>query len=130
MIYVDSQEHDKVKKNYLSSGIMNCIQGNMINLYNSTKTKISKLGNWTAIYLTNEYKTILCITIYHISQSLTQGIYNLIAQYNQSDAEIKNATQYQREIINEIAEYIALLEYVDDIILVDNLNQVVGSSEI
>ena len=102
----------------------------MTNLYNSTKTKISKLGIWMVMHLTNEYKRILCITIYHIPQSSTKGIYNSIAQYNQSDAEIKNATQYQREIINEIADYVALLKHVDDIILEGNLNQAARLSEI
>ena len=94
MIYADSGEYDKAKKNYLPGSIMNCIRGNMTNLYDSTKTKISKLGNWMAIYLINEHKTIICITMYRIPQSSTQGIYNSIAQYNQSDTEIKNATQY------------------------------------
>jgi len=45
MIYADSREHNKAKKNYLPSSIMNCIRGNMTNLCDSTKTKISKLGN-------------------------------------------------------------------------------------
>ena len=66
MIYADSREYDKAKKNYLPGSIMNCIRGNITNLYDSTKTKISKLGNSMAMHLTNEHKTILYITMYHI----------------------------------------------------------------
>ena len=130
MIYADSREYDKAKKNYLPSGIMNYIRGNIANLCDSTKTKISKLGNWMAMHLTNQYKIILCITMYRIPQSSIQDIYNSIAQYNKINAKMKNATQYWREIINKIADYVVSLEHVDDIILAGDLNQAVGSLEI
>jgi len=66
MIYADSGEYDKAKNNYLLGGIMNYIRGNITNLYNSKKTVIRKLGNWMAMQLSNEYKIILCITLYRI----------------------------------------------------------------
>ena len=72
--------------------------------------------------LSNKYKTILCITLYRILQSSTQGIFNSSVQYNQSDAEMKNANQYRKEILQEIVEYIELLENIDDIVLASNLN--------
>ena len=71
LVFANSQEYDKVKNNYLLGGIMNCIRGNITNLYGSSKIVISKLGNWMVIELSNENKTNLYITVYRILQSLT-----------------------------------------------------------
>ena len=44
LIFTDSKEHNKVKNNYLPRGLMNCIRGKVINLYNQEKAKIDNKG--------------------------------------------------------------------------------------
>ena len=51
-----------------------------------------------------------------------QGICNSLAQYNQSDAKIKNATQYRKQILKKIEEYVVKQEHINNIIVVGNLN--------
>ena len=82
LIFADSQEYNKAKYNYLPGGIINCLCGNVNNLYNSLKTVISKLGNLTIFELSNEHKTILYITVYRILEGSTKGVYSLLPQYN------------------------------------------------
>ena len=45
LVFADSKEHNKSKNNYLPGSIMNCIRGNITNLYDSIKIVISKLRN-------------------------------------------------------------------------------------
>ena len=49
LVFADSGKYQIVKQNYLPGEKMNCIRGNMINLYDSTKIVVGKLGNWTVI---------------------------------------------------------------------------------
>ena len=85
MNFINSKEHDKVKKEYLPGGIINVLQDNIMYLYNSLKVYADNFRKYTVIHLSNEEKTIIIITIYHILQSLNAGACTALSQYNQSD---------------------------------------------
>ena len=42
----------------------------------------------------------------------------------------KNETQYRKQILKEIKDYVAKQEYINDIIVAGDLNQLVDSNEI
>ena len=69
IVFDDSREHDKVTKNYLPESLLNFIRGGIVNLIDQSKTIIDKKGNWTAVHIINEIKTILMIILYRIQKT-------------------------------------------------------------
>ena len=57
---------------------------------------IDKKGKQAAVHITNEIKTILMIMLYRITQSSNKEVISSIAQYNQQEVEINNATLYRK----------------------------------
>ena len=75
-----------------------------------------------AVKLNHKRKTIALINIYRIPSSSSNGNVCSLTQYNLLDGEAKSTSDYRKEILKEIKDYIASNEDIDDVLLAGDLN--------
>ena len=130
IIGADSNQWDINRKEYLPGGLLSVFLGKSRALIKEQEIYKSKRGNWMAVKLNHKRKTIALINIYRIPSSSSNGNVCSLTQYNLLDGEAKSTSDYRKEILKEIKDYIASNEDIDDVLLAGDLNQNVASSEI
>jgi len=125
----DSKKWNLSTNNYLPGGLLTIIQGKSRSLLDEEKTQKSKLGNWMAIQLSHNNKTIAIINIYRIPISTSKGPRCCFTQYTLTEGKIKSTTQYRKEILRQIKEYVHENK-IDDIIIGGDFNQGIATNEI
>ena len=81
ILCANSIEYEIIKKHQLPGGLINAIWEKSKQFFNKESVYIDKLGKQIVFKLTNQLKTILCITLYHIPNG-TRGVYSTLSQYN------------------------------------------------
>ena len=61
---------------------------------------------------------------------MLQGVTSSIAQYNKKEGKIKGSNKYQKQVLNEVRDYITEQKDINNIILIGDLNQNINFNEI
>ena len=101
---------------------MEVINGKISSLVKKEKIKIDPIGKWLAYPVSNGQKTIIFITLYRILQSLNNGIYKSVSQYNLIKGEVNTAALHRKSIFKEILKYVNEQEEINDIVIGEDFN--------
>jgi len=129
VIGCDSKKWDLTTNNYLPGGLLTVVQGKCRALLQDETIHKSNLGNWMAIQLTHNNKTLVIINLYRIPISSSKGPRCCLTQYNLSEGKVKNSNKYRKEILSQIEEYVNS-NNIDEIIIAGDYNQQISSNEI
>ena len=125
----DSKLWRITNNNHLPGGVMVIIRGKARALMLEEKTTKSQLGNWIAIHLQHNERIIIIINIYRIPNSTQYGPKCSATQYNLKEGKAKSPSEYRREVLNQIKNYLDGQEY-HDVIIAGDFNQNINSNEI
>ena len=56
-----------------------------------------RLGNWIAVKLSNNTKTVIIINVYRLPVLSSKGVYCCLTQYNKIDGKTKLTKEYRNE---------------------------------
>jgi len=125
----DSKQWQLTNKNYLPGRLLTIIKGKCRALLQENQTYVNKFGNWMSMIFSHNNKTVTVINLYRIPTSLSKGPRCCQTQYNITNRIMKSSTQYRKEILQQIKEYIQTKQF-NDIIIASNFNQNIASNEI
>ena len=126
----DSGRWELTKNEWLPGGVLTSVRGSITSVV-SEKVHKGKYGNWIAIQLESQAKTVVIINVYRIPISSPENaICSSLIQYNLIDGEAKTSTQYRNQIFKEIEDFVKNNNNITDVIVAGNFNQSVKSRAI
>ena len=125
----DSKQWQLTNNNYLPGGLLTIIKGKCRALLQESQTHVNKYGNWMATTFSHNNKAVVVINLYRIPTSSSKGPRCCQTQYNIINGNMKSSTQYRKEILQQIKNYIQTNQF-NDIIIAGDFNQNIASNEI
>ena len=88
------------------------------------------LGNWIAIKLQHNTRTLAIINLYRLPATFPNGNVCSLTQYNLKEGKAKSTNKYRKEIFAQIKSYLARNDDISDLIIAGDFNQSVASKEV
>ena len=130
MHVADSKSWQTSKKNHLPGGVLNIVRRKFKSMTQEESIAKGKCGNWIAATLQHNGKTIIVINIHRLPVASTQGPRCCATQCNVLEGSAKSTTDYRKETLQQIKDYLNQLSDIDDVIIAGDMNQNVSSNEI
>ena len=125
----DSEQSNLAKNIYLLGGLMSIFQGKIRLLINE-KVERGPLGNWMAIKLQYNIRTLAIINLYYLPTTSPNGNVCSLTQYNLKEGKAKSTNKYRKEIFAQIKSYLARNDDISDLIIAEDFNQSVALKEV
>ena len=109
---------------------MSVFRGKAAAVRKEEKVVKEKVGNWIAMQLQYQDKTIVIINVYRLPSSLPNRSSYCLTQYNILEGKVKGINEYRKEIFQQIKQYLENDNTINDIIIAGNFNQNINSNEI
>ena len=130
IVGVNSKQWEVTLREYLPGGILSIILGKCRALVQENEIYKSPLGNWMAVKMHQNKKTIVVINLYRIPTASSNGETCSLTQYNLLEGQARSTTHYRKEIFKQIKSYLHQHQDIDDIIITGDFNQDIRSKEV
>ena len=126
----DSKQWDVTPRMFLPGGILSIFTGKGRSLIDENEIYKNELGNWMAVKMKHNGKTIALINLYRIPATSSNGVTCSLTQYNLQEGKSRSTKHYRTDILKQIKTYIMNNNEITDILIAGDFNQNIGSDEI
>ena len=89
-----------------------------------------KLGNWIAVKMKYQNKTLVLITSCRLPMLLPNSLACSLTEHNLLDGKAKSTWDYRKETFQQIKTYLNNQEDVLDVIIAEDFNQNIASNKV
>ena len=126
----DTGEYEEHKNEQMPGGNLSAVFRKWTSIIEESDYYQDRKGRWHSIRFKSNNKIRVVIIEYQILEGSSYNIYTMKTQLDKVGNCVKLATNYQKDFLKDLTNYIALLTDVDDILVAANINESIISNNI